>query len=73
MTKILTREEMLEKLEEAKKEMKKKGRNYDGLGKAIAELNKENGEDYGGVILGAQNEVDFYRILKEIKENAVDE
>ncbi len=73
MTERLSREEIRKKILDIEKDMEKKGRNYDGLGEAIAELNKANGDNHGGVLAAPKNEVDFQRILKEIRDNAVDE
>lgn len=62
---------MEERINEAEKKMKKKGLCYDGLGKEIAESDKANGEEHNGVILAPENEVNFYRIRKQIRESVV--
>ncbi len=71
--KEFNREEIRKKIEEAEKEMIKKGQCPDGLGEAIDKADEESGEGRRGVFAGPKNEVDHYRILREIRKGDSDE
>ncbi len=65
------RDEIRKKIEAAKKAMIKQNQCPDGLGEDIIKVNESNDEDFDGVILSPDNEMDKKRILKEIEKNAV--
>ncbi|WP_444996421.1 hypothetical protein [Aliikangiella sp. IMCC44359] len=70
--KKFNREEIRKKIEEAEKEMIKKGQCPDCLGEAIDKADEESGEGRRGILAGPKNEVDHYRILREIRKDDSD-
>ncbi len=67
----INRVEIRKKIEEAKKAMKEQNQCPDGLGEDIIKVNESNDEDFNGVVLSPDNEMNKKRILKEIEKNAV--
>lgn len=59
--------EIQKKIEQAKKEMAKKGRNYDGLGEAIEK------EGHEGPYFGPRNDIEYRKLIKEIRESGKDD
>ncbi len=59
--------EIQKKIDQAKKEMAEKGRNYDGLGDAIEE------EGHEGPYLGPRNDIEYRKLIKEIRKSGEDD
>lgn len=55
--------EIQKKIEQAKKAMKDKGRNYDGLGDAIEKAGHQ------GPYLGPRNDIEYRKLIKEIRKS----
>lgn len=51
------------KIEQAKKAMAKRGRNYDGLGEAIEK------EGHDGPYFGPRNDIEYQKLIKEIRKS----
>lgn len=59
--------EIQKKIEQAKKAMKDKGRNYDGLGDAIERAGHE------GPYLGPRNDIEYRKLIKDIRKSGEDD
>lgn len=59
--------EIQKKIDQAKKEMAEKGRNYDGLGDAIEK------EGHDGPYLGPRNDIEYRKLIKEIRKSGEDD
>lgn len=55
--------EIQKKIDQAKKDMAEKGRNYDGLGDAIEK------EGHEGPYLGPRNDIEYRKLIKEIRKS----
>lgn len=59
--------EIRKKVEQAKKEMAKKGRNYDGLGEEIDKLGHE------GPYFGPRNDIENQKLINDIRKSGKDD
>ncbi len=59
--------EIQKKIDQAKKEMAEKRRNYDGLGDAIEKEGRE------GPYFGPRNDIEYRKLIKEIRESGDDD
>lgn len=55
--------EIQKKIDQAKKDMAKKGRNYEGLGDAIEK------EGHEGPYFGPRNDIEYRKLIKEIRKS----
>ncbi|GAB1260778.1 hypothetical protein [Aurantivibrio plasticivorans] len=55
--------EIQKKIDQAKKDMVEKGRNYEGLGDAIEK------EGHEGPYLGPRNDIEYRKLIKEIRKS----
>lgn len=51
------------KIDQAKKDMAEKGRNYDGLGEAIEK------EGHEGPYLGPRNDIEYRKLINDIRKS----
>lgn len=55
--------EIQNKIEQAKKDMAEKGRNYEGLGGAIEQ------ESHEGPYFGPRNDIEYRKLIKDIRKS----